>query len=128
MKIAGYALQIPNTASILLFIAFLLVVIFITIWLRYSGREVVIFWKEAHRDPTGHADLKYILASFLTVFTTGIMVVRGCLYNMWPPEYFTVTYFMFKAALLGLGSADLWQAFKTGNASKKNNEQENNIG
>lgn len=127
MKIAGYTLQIPNTASILLVIAFMLVVIFMTVWLRYQGRDVVKFWRQAHQDPTGHADLKYILASFLTVFATGLMIVRGCLYNMWPPEYFTVAYFAFKAALLGLGSADLWQAFKTGNASKKENyEQDSN--
>lgn len=127
MKVAGYTLQIPNTASLLLVVAFLMVIIFITVWMRYAGRDVVRMWKEAHSDPTGHIDLKYILATFLTVFATGLMIVRGCLYNMWPPEYFTVTYFLFKASLLGLGSADLWQALKTGNAPKKENyEQENN--
>lgn len=125
MKAAGYFLKIPNTASLLLFISALFILVLVTIWIRYGGQPFRQFIYATFTDAAGRPDAK-LLTAFLFSDIYAFLMLRGALFGTWPPEYVNNTILLFIASLLGL---DVWNTtIKTKvEANKpKDNEQENN--
>jgi hypothetical protein len=125
MTIAGYTLQVPNTATLLLFIAVLFILVLLTVWVRYGGQQFRQFIYDTFTDAAGRPDSK-LLTAFLFSDIYAFLMLRGALFGTWPPEYVNNTILLFIASLLGL---DVWNTtIKTKvDANKpKPNEQENN--
>jgi hypothetical protein len=123
MKIAGYTLQVPNSATLLLFVAGLFVLVLLTVWLRYGGQHFRQFIYETFTDAAGRPDSK-LLTAFLFSDIYVFLMLRGALFGTWPPEYVNNTILLFIASLLGL---DVWNTtIKTKVEANKPKEDERN--
>jgi len=117
-------IPLPSLQVLLFCNLILFFIIIIIVWIAYCGRGTIIFLKEAHTNNTGRAGLKYIIASFLALLV-GAMTFKGILFGKYPPESFLFSLLSAMTLLLGLGSADLYSAYKTGIVRTKKNEPNN---
>lgn len=97
----GYSLPAVKTTDILVFIAFLLVIIMFTVWFRFGSEGFKKFVYRTFTDAAGVPDAKLLTAFIFTLIQT-FLTVRGSLFERWPPEALYDSNLLFIGTLLGL--------------------------
>lgn len=97
----------------------------IGLFVKYAGKNTIVFIKECLSDATGHGDLKYLIAFILVVLGILPIIWLGLFFQRWPSEPVLNTILLFLGpvlfGLLGLGTLDFWAAMKSGVAIMKPN-------
>src|SRR5688572_205490 len=101
----GYSLPAVKISDLLVFIAFLFIVVLFTIWFKFGSVGFRTFIYRTFTDANGAPDAK-LLTAFLFAMIQTFLCVRGAIFGRWPPESLYDSNLLFIGLLLGLDVAN----------------------
>lgn len=101
----GYSLPAVKVSDLLIFIAFLFMAVFLTVWFKFASGGFRTFIYRTFTDANGVPDAK-LLTAFLFAMIQAFFCIRGAIFMRWPPEWLYDSNLIFIGALLGLDVAN----------------------
>lgn len=124
MNIQGFDLGLPDTTyewlmSIVVILFACALIILCALFVKYAGKGTIIFIKETLSDPSGHGDIKYVLAALITLMALIPCILVGVITGKWIPEYALWPLVITITGLAGASSIDFKSAMVSGKAILK---------